>query len=185
MSELVPNSWNVFTSLYFQSLACARVGGDGQTRTRHVLRREVDAIPVAHQSDKEQVIIRISALIKTQGTIASTLLHPPLVIFPPAPTLSHPRLVFTSSLSHVKVGEYYISTLSRTSPNYPRRMNDKRRDEAKLQLVLLNDRLLSPPNNWKPPQQPSISTPCEESTIILSLRGPCLRCPTPFSSLKS
>ncbi|KAK2943116.1 hypothetical protein BLNAU_21985 [Blattamonas nauphoetae] len=146
------------------------VWGDGQTRTRHVLRREVDAIPVAHQSDKEQVIIRISALIKTQGTIASTLLHPPLVIFPPAPTLSHPRLVFTSSLSHVKVGEYYISTLSRTSPNYPRRMNDKRRDEAKLQLVLLNDRLLSPPNNWKPPQQHSISTPCEESTIILSLR---------------
>ncbi|KAK2949163.1 hypothetical protein BLNAU_15889 [Blattamonas nauphoetae] len=39
------------------------------------------------------------------------LLHPPLVIFPPAPTLSHPRLVFTSSLSHVKVGEYYIDVL--------------------------------------------------------------------------
>ncbi|KAK2947361.1 hypothetical protein BLNAU_17681 [Blattamonas nauphoetae] len=51
------------------------------------------------------------ALATTQGTITSTLLHPPLVIFPPAPTLSHPRLVFTSSLSHVKVGDYYIDVL--------------------------------------------------------------------------
>ncbi|KAK2941437.1 hypothetical protein BLNAU_23641 [Blattamonas nauphoetae] len=35
----------------------------------------------------------------------------PLVIFPPAPTLSHLRLVFTSSLSHVKAGEYFIDVL--------------------------------------------------------------------------
>ncbi|KAK2949866.1 hypothetical protein BLNAU_15169 [Blattamonas nauphoetae] len=42
------------------------------------------------------------ALATKQGTITTTLLHPPLVIFPPAPTLSHPRLVFTSLLSHVK-----------------------------------------------------------------------------------
>ncbi|KAK2942677.1 hypothetical protein BLNAU_22404 [Blattamonas nauphoetae] len=51
------------------------------------------------------------ALATTQGTITNTLLHPPLVIFPPAPTLSHLRLVFTSSLSHVKAGEYFLDML--------------------------------------------------------------------------
>ncbi|KAK2943482.1 hypothetical protein BLNAU_21589 [Blattamonas nauphoetae] len=108
----------------------------------------------------------------------------PLVILQPAPTLSHLRLVFTSSLSHVKVGEYYIdvlmeenvlsssssiSTLSRTSPNCSRRMSDGKREESKQQQALLNDRLLSPPNNWKPHQQHRISTPCEESMIVLKL----------------
>ncbi|KAK2940796.1 hypothetical protein BLNAU_24294 [Blattamonas nauphoetae] len=100
------------------------VWGDGQTRTRHVLRREVDAIPVAHQSDKEQVIIRISALIKHRAPSQARSSIPAGHLSACADSL-HPRLVFTSSLSHVKVGEYYISTLSRTSPNYPRRMNDK------------------------------------------------------------
>ncbi|KAK2943489.1 hypothetical protein BLNAU_21596 [Blattamonas nauphoetae] len=108
----------------------------------------------------------------------------PLVILQPAPTLSHLRLVFTSSLSHVKVGEYYIdvlmeenvlsssssiSTLSRTSPNCSRRMSDGKQEESKQQQALLNDRLLSPPNNWKPHQQHRISTPCEESMIVLKL----------------
>ncbi|KAK2964248.1 hypothetical protein BLNAU_779 [Blattamonas nauphoetae] len=103
----------------------------------------------------------------TQGTITSTLLHPPLVILQPAPTLSHLRLVFTSSLSHVKVGD----TLSRTSPNCSRRMSDGKREESKQQQALLNDRLLSPPNNWKPHQQHRISTPCEESMIVLKLEN--------------
>ncbi|KAK2947632.1 hypothetical protein BLNAU_17465 [Blattamonas nauphoetae] len=90
----------------------------------------VDARPVARQSEQGQTIVHFSvvgvegvqpvqssndkshpALVTTQGTITNTLLHPPLVIFPPAPTLSHLRLVFTSSLSHVKAGEYFIDVL--------------------------------------------------------------------------